>query len=134
MGTFSVKVRLRNWQNRFLPEEKRGEDVVCDAIVDSGATELAIPSDIVERLRLVELGRMTAYTADGCSREYRVLGMVELEVEGRRCQVRAVELPAGARPLLGAYPLEEMDWHIDPSCGRLVPSPQSPDRPMILLC
>ena len=134
MGTFSVKVRLRNWQNRFLPEDQRGEEVVCDAIVDSGATELAIPSDVVERLRLVELDKTTAYNADGRRREYRVTGMVELEVEGRRCQVRAVELPAGARPLLGSYPLEEMDWHIDPSCGRLVPSPQSPDRPMILLC
>ncbi len=134
MGTFSVKVTLRNWQNRFLPEDQRGEEVVCDAIVDSGATELAIPSDVVERLRLVELDKTTAYTADGRRREYRVTGMVELEVEGRRCQVRAVELPAGARPLLGAFPLEAMDWHIDPSRGKLVPSPESPDRPLILMC
>ena len=57
---------------------------------------------------------------------------VDLEVQGRRCQVRAIELPRGAEPLLGAIPLEEMDWHIDP-LGQLVPNPSSPDQPMWLL-
>jgi len=131
MGTFSVKVTLRNWQNRFLPEEERGEEVVCDAIVDSGAMELALPGEIVERLRLEPIGKISVFTADGGGHKYRVVGMVDVEVQDRNCQVRAIELPRGTRPLLGAIPLEEMDWHIDPVAQKLVGRPESPDRPLL---
>jgi hypothetical protein len=27
MGVFHVPVKLRNWQNKFLPKDKRGQDV-----------------------------------------------------------------------------------------------------------
>ncbi len=133
MGTFAVPIRLSNWQNRFLPEERRGEDVTCDALVDSGAAELALPEEIVERVRLEPLGTVRVFTADGGRHEYRVLGIVQVEVQGRTSQVRAIELPRGARPLLGAVPLEEMDWHISPGVKQLVPNPESPDRPMLPL-
>ncbi|HUT02272.1 MAG TPA: clan AA aspartic protease [bacterium] len=133
MGTFSVRVTLRNWQNRFLPEEKRGEEVVCDAIVDSGAVQLALPIQIVERLRLLPMDKTTVFTADGGSHEYRVVGIVEIEVQGRKCAVQAIEIPRDTRPLLGAVPLEQMDWHIDPVEQRLVGRPESPDKPLLPL-
>jgi hypothetical protein len=55
-------------------------------------------------------------------------------VQGRSCQVRAIELPRGAKPLLGAVPLEEMDWHVSPQERRLLPNPESPDEPLLSLC
>ena len=134
MGVFSVKLKLRNWQNRYLPEEKRGEDVTCDALVDSGASELALPAEMIEQLKLEELGPIRVYTADGGQHEYRVFGIVEVEVGGRTCQVRAIELRRGSDPLLGAVPLEEMDWHISPQKKQLIPNPRSPDRPLLPLC
>jgi clan AA aspartic protease len=134
MGVFTVRVKLSNWQNRFLPPDLRGEDVECDALVDSGAAELALPAEIIETLRLEPIDAVRVRTADGARHEYRVVGMVELEVQGRKCQVRAIELPRGARPLLGAVPLEEMDWYISPLERRLVPNPDSPDRPTLPLC
>ena len=127
MGVFTVEVTLRNWQNFLLPEDERSEDVVCDALVDSGASELCLPAEVVERLNLVEVGRMRVQIADGGRHSYRLMGMVEVEVQGRACQVRAVELPRGSRVLLGAFPLEEMDWHISPKEGRLMPNPLFPD-------
>ncbi len=133
MGTFSVRVTLRNWQNRFLLEDKRGEDVVCDAIVDSGAVQLALPVEIVERLRLLPMDKITVFTADGGSHEYRVVGIVEIEVQGRKCAVQAIEIPRDTRPLLGAVPLEQMDWHIDPVNQKLVGRPESPDKPLLPL-
>ena len=102
-------------------------------LVDSGAAELALPAEIMDSLKLEELGAMRVVTADGTQRECRVLGMVELEVQGRVCQVRAIELPRGTQPLLGAVPLEEMDWHIDPLGQKLVPNPLSPDQPLLHL-
>ena len=134
MGVFHVPVKLRNWQNRFLPKDKRGKDVECDVLVDSGAAELALPADIIAKLKLEETGSVRVYTADGGEHNYRVFGIVDLEIQGRTCQVRAIELPRGAEPLLGAVPLEEMDWHISPSGKKLVPNPKSPEKPLLPLC
>lgn len=134
MGIFHVPVRLRNWQNQFLPEDSRGEDVECKAMVDSGAAELALPADLVERLKLRETGKVQVYSADGGEHTYRVFGIVDLAVQGRSCQVRAIELPHGTEPLLGAVPLQEMDWHISPRGKKLVPNPKSPEKPLLPLC
>jgi clan AA aspartic protease len=134
MGVFWVEIKVRNWQNRFLPEDERGEDIVCKALVDSGAVQLSLPVDLVERLKLMELGQVRVYTADGGEHEYRVMGIAEVELRGRSTHVRVIELPRGARPLLGAIPLEEMDWHISPVEKKLVPNPRSPEKPLLPLC
>ena len=134
MGVFEVEIKVRNWQNRFLSEEERGEDVVCDALVDSGAIQLSLPVELIERLRLIELDQVRVHTADGGEHEYRVMGIAEVEVQGRTTHVRVIELPRRARPLLGAIPLEEMDWHISPMEKKLLPNPRSPDRPSLPLC
>ena len=131
MGTFSVKVTLRNWQNRFLPEDQRGEEVVCDAIVDSGAMELALPTEIVKRLKLELLENTSIRTYNNAWQQRRMVGIVELDVKGRKCHTRAAELAEGAEPVLGWRPLAEMDWHIDPVVQELVPNPESPDGPLL---
>jgi len=134
MGVFSINMKMRNIFNDYLPDAEQGETVECEGIVDSGAAELALPADTVERLRLRPLGTTRDYTADGGVHEYRVCGIVELEVQGRTCHVRAIELPRGSEPLLGAVPLESMDWHISPQEKKLVPNPKSPDKPLLPLC
>lgn len=125
---------MKNFLNEYLPESQRGEDVECKAMVDTGAAELALPAEMIERLALKPLDTIRARTADGGRHEYRICGIVELEVQGRKCQVRAIELPRGTQPLLGAAPLEAMDWHVAPQQKRLLPNPESPDKPMLPLC
>ena len=134
MGVFTVNVKLENWQNRFLPVEKHGKEVNCDALVDSGAAELALPSDVIAKLKLECVDEVDVITADGGKHSYRVFGIVNLTVQGRSCQVRAIELPHGTEPLLGAVPLEEMDWHISPQEKKLLPNPKSPGKPLLPLC
>jgi len=134
MGVFSVPIKVRNWQNRFLPPDRQGEEVSCEALVDSGAVELALPVDLIERLKPEELGSVRVITADAGQHNYRLFGIAELQVQGRVCHVRVIELPYGAEPLLGAVPLEEMDWHISPSEKKLVSNPRSPEGPLIPLC
>jgi clan AA aspartic protease len=133
MGVFRVPLKVRNWQNRYLPPDKQGEEIECEALVDSGAAELALPVEVIECLRLELLGEVRVYTADGGEHDYRVFGIAEVEVQGRLCQVRVIELPHGAEPLLGAVPLEEMDWHIARLEKRLVPNPRSPEKPLLPL-
>lgn len=134
MGVFRVPVELRNWQNRFLREDERGEDIECEALVDSGAIELSLPAEMIRKLRLEQTGEIRVYTADGGRPTYRVFGIVDLTVQGRSCQVRAIELPEATEPLLGALPLEVMDWHISPREKRLLPNPKSPKEPLLPLC
>ncbi|MCI0437643.1 MAG: clan AA aspartic protease [Chloroflexi bacterium] len=124
---------IRNWQNQFLPPDQQGEDINCEALVDTGAVELCLPAELVERLKLAELGNIRVETADHSFHTYRIVGIAEVEVQGRSCHVRAIELPRGSRPLLGAVPLEEMDWHISPSARRLIPNPRSPNGPTLPL-
>lgn len=62
------------------------------------------------------------------------MGIAEVEVQGRVAHVRVVEFPRGAKPLLGAVPLEEMDWHISTAEKKLVPNPLSPHGPLLPLC
>lgn len=134
MGVFDVEIKVRNWQNRFLSKEERGEDIVCEALVDSGVIQLSLPVDLVEKLKLMELGQIRVYTANGGEHEYRVMGIAEVEVYGRLARVQVIEIPRGTKPLLGAVPLEEMDWHISPVERKLVPNPKSPERPLLPLC
>ena len=69
MGVFTVPVELRNWQNQFLPPADRGQELSCDAFVDSGAAELALPAEMVEQSKLQELDTVCVYTADGGEHE-----------------------------------------------------------------
>ena len=133
MGVFRVPVKVRNWQNRYLPSDRQGKEIECEALVDSGAAEFALPVELLELLRLEYLSEVRVYTADAGVHDFRVFGIAELEVQGRVCQVRVIELPHGAEPLLGAVPLEEMDWHISPAEKRLVPNPRSPEKPLLPL-
>ena len=123
MGVFNVEVRLRNSLGFLLPESQKGRQVACEALVDTGSSDLCLPAEMVEQLGLIVLGRKNIQTADGGRYTWRLMGMVELEVQGRDCKVRAIELPSGATPLLGADPLAVMDWHISPKDARLIPRP-----------
>jgi len=133
MGVFTVPIKVRNWQNQFLPPEQRGEEVACDAIVDSGAVQMALPSELVTRLKLQEIDTKRVFTADGGEHYYRVFGIADVEVQGRTYQTRIIELPYGTTPLHGAIALEEMDWHISPLEKKLVPNPKSPNERLLPL-
>ncbi len=134
MGIFHVTATMSNMFNSYLPLEAHGADITCEILVDTGAAELAIPVELGQQLKLKHLDDVRVFTADGGIHEYRVLGMIELSVQGRKCHVRAIELPHGAEPLLGAVPLEEMDWHVSPLEKKLLPNPKSLNRPLLPLC
>jgi len=89
---------------------------------------------MIELLKLEQLGMVRVYAADGGEHNCRVFGIAELEVQGRTCQVRVIELPHRTEPSLGAVPLEEMDWYISAVDKKLMPNPRSPERPFLPLC
>ena len=129
VGVFTVEVTLRNWQNQVHP----GRGNVCKMSFAKRWLTLVRPNCACRQIlwkawSLVEVGRMRVQTADGGRHFYRLVGMVEVEVQGRSCQSAGpLNCRENSRVLLGAFPLEGMDWHISPREGRLIPNPAFPD-------
>jgi len=113
MGKVIVTLTLTNWVDQVLAE--RGfipsKDVrsldVNDALVDTDATRLCLPADVIEQLGLKQAATIDIQTATGTETARVFKGLV-LEVEGREGRYDCVELPAGRTPLLGLIPLEDL--------------------------
>ena len=120
------KVRSGYWR----PEEVRSMEI--EALVDTGATTLMLPADVVQRLGLTR-GR----TTKGSLRERRRggdpwVGGVRITILGRDTITTALVERAGTTPLIGQIPLEELDLLVDPrSRATLLVNPASPDAPLL---
>ena len=103
------------------------------AMVDSGATMLAIPEFIKRQLDLQKVTDIEAELADGSNLNLEVVGPVEVRFQNRRTNVEALVVPNSKTVLLGAMPMEGMDVLVDPKRERLVVNPESPDVARMLL-
>jgi predicted aspartyl protease len=128
MGRVVVEATVENLDDLVLtanghlqPEEVRAV-VLRDALVDTGATTLALP-----RSAIAELGLKKAFEREGRSSQglvrYSVYGPVRLTVQGRNCIAEVVEVPDDVPALIGQVPLELMDWVVDPRNQRLIGNP-----------
>ncbi len=103
------------------------------AMVDSGATMLAIPEFVKKQLDLYPVREIEAELADGSTPTFEVVGPVVVRFENRSTTVDAVVVPHSRNILLGAIPMEGMDVLIDPKRERLIVNPESPDVARMLL-
>jgi len=106
-----------------------------EALVDTGATMLVLPADVVERLGLAAHGAANVRLADGTTRRVVRVG-VRCEILGRDTFCDALVFPAGSTALIGQIPLEALDLIVDPLSpgqrGRDVRvNPASPDVPCL---
>ena len=136
MGTVMEKIRLTNTydENRvesgdWKPEQVRSLEI--EALVDTGATMLILPADVVARLGLKEQGRRRVVYADGHEDEIPWIGGVRLTLLGREMIASALVVPAGTTALIGQIPLDELDLIVDPKSRALRVNPASPDAPLL---
>lgn len=113
----------------LAPERVR--KVELEALVDTGATTLALPADIVASLGLREFTRRKVRLANGKIEELSVVGDFFVEIVGRTTTCEAFVLPAGATALIGQIPLEALDLIIDPKSKEVAVNPASPDMPLL---
>lgn len=136
MGKVMEKIKLTNSYDEdkvesgyWGPEQVRSVEI--EALVDTGATMLILPADVVDRLGLKEQGRRTVVYANGAKGEIPWIGGVRLTVLGREMIASALVTPAGTTALLGQIPLEELDLIVDPKSRALQVNPRSPDAPLL---
>ncbi|MDI6752492.1 MAG: aspartyl protease family protein [bacterium] len=136
MGEVRCKVRLENFVDRYmfeegkLPEKKIRKEVAI-ALVDTGATLLVLPQDLVEKLGLRKLKRVIVTYADERNEERDVAGVVTLTIDDRSANLDCVVGPPLCEPLIGQIALEEMDLVVDCKDQRLKPRPESPRLPLL---
>lgn len=138
MGLVYAEIKLINSDdialNRrgYLKKEEIREMQVT-AMVDNGATMLAINENIKNQLGLVAIYKQSAQLADGTFLDLEVVGPVEVRFENRISTCNAMVLPGDSEILLGAIPMEEMDVLIHPKHNRLIVNPEHPIKPVVKL-
>ncbi len=128
MGRVTVEILIENledvWAARRgdLPAEQGRRMVVPDALVDSGATLLSLPTRIIHELGLrpVSTKRVTSSSGPGVATLYDA---VRLTVMGRSCTMDVIEVPDSVPALLGQIPMEHLDFTIDMRSQKLVGNP-----------
>jgi predicted aspartyl protease len=115
---------------------RRPDDVrrvhVDDALVDTGATMLSLPTALMNQLGLRKVRTRTARTAGGV-RQFDVYEAVQLTVQDRQCVCEVAELDDSCPVLIGQIPLEMLDWVLDPVGQRLIGNPEHGGEQMIEL-
>jgi clan AA aspartic protease len=131
-----AKLKVTNSTDRELvargslsPDKERSIEV--EALVDTGATMLVLPAEIVRAVGLRELGRRRVRLADHSVREVSVVGGVLIEILGRQMTCDALVMPEGTPALIGQIPLEGLDLVVDPKSREVRVNPASPDVPLM---
>ncbi len=134
MGEVRISVKLTNTvdmalvrRNLMPPGEVRSLE--ANALIDTGAVSLVLPSFVVERLGLARPFKQVAEYADGRREEVDVTEPVLVELMGRHTNEEALVL--GDEVILGQTILEKMDLHVDCRERRLLPNPAHPDQPVL---
>lgn len=119
MGLTTAKFVLKN------PRRPDLQPLEADALADSGAVFLCIPSHVQVQLELEELEKREVTLADGGKQLVPYVGPVELRFKNRAGFFGAVVL--GDQVLLGAIPMEDMDLVIIPRTRTVEINPASPN-------
>ena len=90
-------------------------------LVDSGATRLVLPQDTVKKLGLPSTGQVKVTYAIGSSAKRSRVENVYLELLGRHGVFTATVEPKRDTALIGAIVMEDLDFIVDCSTGKLHP-------------
>ncbi len=119
MGLTNANIQLRNPR---LPEL---EPVEIEALADTGAIHLCIPSHIQIQLKLEEIDKKEVTLADRSQKLVPYVGPIELRYKNRVGFAGALVM--GDQPLLGAIPMEDMDLVVVPKTRKVIVNPNSPN-------
>jgi clan AA aspartic protease len=125
MGIVYADLRISNFARPDL------EEITVDAVADTGAIELVIPEHLAIQLQLEELNPRELRLADGTRKVVRYAAPVKVQMMGRDCVTSAIV--TGDVVLLGAVPMELMDLVVDPRTQRVMPNPENPNVPGLVV-
>ena len=128
MDRVMTEARLENlkdlWdvERSMMPAEKaRRLDI--DALVDTGATLLSVPTRLIQQLGLKNTGSKRNISSVGIA-EAAMYDAVRLTIMGRSCTMDVMEVPDDVPVLIGQIPLEHLDFVVDLRDRKLIGNPR----------
>src|SRR5262245_61234428 len=114
MGPVLTEATIENLEDLWackrglLPADQVRRAVVNNALVDTGATLLSLPTRMIRQLGLSRQGtkRVTSSTGGGEANMYEA---VRLTIQGRQCTMDVMEVSDDVPVLIGQLPLEHLD-------------------------
>lgn len=106
------RIDQANAEDGLVSAEQVRSVTIDDVLVDTGATTLCLPQEIITQLGLKLLKKVVIQTAVGVS-EARVFRDASVSLLGREGTFECLELPPGSSALLGVIPLEALGIEID---------------------
>src|SRR5438552_12262643 len=133
MGQVKTQVILRNAREVVMARlghlaSERVHTYIVEALIDTGATRLTIPSFVADQLGIIRLGHTDAEYADGRVEEVDTTEGIQIEMFGRTAIRDAMVL--GTQVLIGVTVLEDLDLLVDCKRQRVMPPPDRPDQPV----
>src|SRR4051812_32393627 len=128
MGRVLTEATIENagdlWavQRGLLPPEGLRRIEVADALVDTGATLLSLPTRLIQQLGLNKTSTKRVTSSIGLA-EAAVYDAVRLTIQGRSCTMDVMEVPDTVPVLIGQLPLEHLDLVVDLRARALIGNP-----------
>jgi len=128
MGRVQVELKVESvedlWAARkgeILPEAVRTV-IIPDALADTGASTLCLPTRVIQQLGLKKVKERTARIATGTT-ILSIYDIVQFTIMGRDDKIQVIEVPDGTPTLIGQLPLEMLCFVVDMKNHRLIGDP-----------
>lgn len=128
MGRVLTEATIENMEDLWaakrglLSAEKVRRVTLSDALVDTGATLLSLPTPLIAELGLEKTGSKRVISTIGGG-EAAVYSAVRLTIQGRSCTMDVMEVPDNVPVLIGQLPLEHLDLVVDLRSRTLIGNP-----------
>jgi predicted aspartyl protease len=104
------------------PADQVRRIAVADALVDTGATILSLPTRLIRQLGLRQRGSKRVTSSNGIC-EAAMYEAVRITIQGRDCLTDVLEVPDSVPVLVGQIPLENLDLVVDLRAHQLIGNP-----------
>jgi len=128
MGRVLTEATIENLEDLYaaergrLPVDRVRRATVPDALVDTGATLLSLPTRLIRQMGLTERGTKRVTSSSGQT-EAAMYDAVRLTIQGRTCTMDVIEVPDDVPVLIGQIPLEHLDLVVDLRSRTLIGNP-----------
>jgi hypothetical protein len=129
MGRVLAEATIENMEDLWevkrgmRPAEEARRLIVSNALADTGASLLSMPTSLIRQLGLAQTGTKRVTSSAGPT-QAAVYGPVRLQVMGRDCLEEVLEVPDGVPVLIGQLPLEHLDLVVNPCNHTLMGNPE----------
>lgn len=128
MGRVLTEATIENLEDQWavnrglITANEARKITVNDALVDTGATLLSLPTRLIRELGLKQTASKRVTSSIGLA-EAAMYEAVRLTIQGRTCTMDVMEVPDEVPVLIGQLPLEHLDLVIDPRNRTLTGNP-----------